>query len=201
MAHNHRDIPQPLDSLRNERAAATLELPIELGDVRGDVIDVSYLDTTVWEIGGRHLSTDHPSGRLIRFPNTNVFTSPVFNYSWPLFPYVWNEIKLEVAYESDLAFVADTMESVGLNELGQSMVDNVQRYRELLASTPVNDVEVWDRPLVLFRASRNTWIEAIVRYLVEPKEAGQMKTVLTRKLLEALKKAPDKVLFPKSNLR
>ena len=66
---------------------------IEIGDVRGDVIDVSYLDTTVWEIGGRHLSTDHPSGRVIKFPNTKVFSTPVINYSWPLFPYIWNEVK------------------------------------------------------------------------------------------------------------
>src|SRR5205814_3954172 len=66
---------------------------IEIGSARGDVMDVGYLDTTLWEIGGRYLSTDHPSGRLIKFPNTKVFSEPVFNYSWPLFPYIWNEIK------------------------------------------------------------------------------------------------------------
>jgi hypothetical protein len=38
-------------------------------------------------------------------------------------------------------------------------------------------------------------------YLVDPKEAGRMKTILTRKLLVELNKAPDKVLFPKSNMR
>jgi small-conductance mechanosensitive channel len=174
---------------------------IEIGDVRGDVIDVSYLDTTVWEIGGRHLSTDHPSGRLIKFPNTNVFTTPVFNYSWRLFPYVWNEIKFEIAYESDLEFVANTMESVAQAELGKSMEKNVKRYRDLLSGTPVNDVEVKERPVVVFRPNPNTWVEAILRYLVHPKEAGTVKTVLTRKLLSALNREPEKVLFPKSNLR
>src|SRR4030095_7047902 len=82
---------------------------IQIGEARGDVIDVSYLDTTLWEIGGRHVSTDHPAGRLIKFPNTNVFSTPVFNYSWRLFPYVWNEIKVSIAYESDLEFVAARM--------------------------------------------------------------------------------------------
>jgi small-conductance mechanosensitive channel len=37
---------------------------IQMGDARGDVIDVSYLDTTLWEFGGDYLSTDHPSGRI-----------------------------------------------------------------------------------------------------------------------------------------
>lgn len=174
---------------------------IEIGDARGDVIDVSYLDTTVWEIGGRHLSTDHPSGRLIKFPNTNVFSTPVFNYSWPLFPYVWNEIKFEVAYESDLEFIATTMQKIAAEELGETMMEKVKLYRDLLARTPVNDLEVQERPVVLFRASPNTWLEVIVRYLVHPKQAGAVKTRLTRKLLAALNTAPDRVLFPRSNLR
>jgi small-conductance mechanosensitive channel len=174
---------------------------IEIGDARGDVIDVGYLDTTLWEIGGRHLSTDHPSGRLIKFPNTNVFSTPVFNYSWPLFPYVWYEIKFHIAYESDLEFVASTMQRVAEEELGESMMDKVKVFRNLLARTPVDHLKVHERPTVLFRVSENTWLEAIVRYLVHPKEAGQVKTLLTRKLLQALNTAPDKVLFPKSNLR
>ena len=89
---------------------------------------MSYLDTTLWEIGGRHLTTDHPSGRLIKFPNTNVFSTPVYNYSWPLFPYVWNQIKLHLAYESDLEFVATTMQKVAEEELGESMMEKVKIY-------------------------------------------------------------------------
>jgi small-conductance mechanosensitive channel len=174
---------------------------IQIGEARGDVIDVSYLDTTLWEIGGRHLSTDHPSGRLIKFPNTSVFDTPVFNYSWPLFPYVWNEVRFHIAYESDLEFVATTMQKIAEQELGESMMEKVKIYRDLLARTPIDHVEVRERPAVLFRVSENTWLEAIVQYLVHPKEAGRVKTRLTRKLLAALNSAPDRVLFPKSNLR
>ena len=151
---------------------------IQIGEARGDVIDVSYLDTTLWEIGGRHLSTDHPSGRLIKFPNSKVFSTPVFNYSWPLFPYVWNEIKLSIAYESDLEFVAATMQRITEEELGQSMMKRVKLFRDLLARTPVNQLEVQEEPRVVFRVNANTWLDAIVRYLVDPKEAGPVKTRL-----------------------
>src|SRR5438128_7315017 len=75
---------------------------IKIGDATGDVIDVSYLDTTLWEFGGDFLSTDHPTGRVIKFPNSTILSTPVYNYTWPLFPYIWNEIKFSVAYESDL---------------------------------------------------------------------------------------------------
>ena len=84
---------------------------IKIGEATGDVIDVGYLDTTLWEFGGEYLSTDHPSGRVIKFPNSLVLSEPVFSYSWPLVPYIWNELTFEVTYESDLAFVAQTLNS------------------------------------------------------------------------------------------
>ncbi len=158
---------------------------IQIGDATGDVIDVGYLDTTLWEFGGKYISGDHPSGRLINY-----------NYSWPLFPYIWNEIKFQVAYNADLEFIASTMQKITEEELGKEMIARVQTFRDLLARTPVDELEVHERPRVIFRVSENTWLEAIVRYLVQPREAGRVKTRLIKKLLAALNSAPDRVMFP-----
>ena len=174
---------------------------IQIDEAKGDVIDVSYLDTTLWEFGGPYLSTQHPSGRIIKFPNSLVLSKTVYNYSWPLFPYVWNEIKFQIAYDSDLKFIMETLQQVVEEEIGEQMMDRVKVYRELLSQTPVDELEIQERPVVHFRASENTWLEAIVRYLVHPKESGRVKTRLTKKLLERLNTEPDRVLFPKSNLR
>ena len=174
---------------------------IEIGEARGDVIDVSYLDTTLWEFGGPYLSTQHPSGRIVKFPNSLVLNETVYNYSWPLFPYVWNEIKFNIAYESDLDFVAQTMKEVVEDELGEQMINLVEVYRELLRQTPVDELQIQERPVVHFRPSDNTWLEAIVRYLVHPKESGRVKTRIITRLLEKLNAEPERVLFPKSNLR
>jgi len=174
---------------------------IKIGDATGDVIDVSYIDTTLWEFGGDLLSTDHPSGRVIRFPNSRVLSNEIYNYTWPLFPYVWNEIKFSIAYESDLEFVAETMQRVTEKELGEPMMRRVRVFRELLSQTPVDQLEVRERPAVLFRINPNTWLDAIVRYLVHPKEAGRVKTRLIKKLLAELNAAPDRVMFPRSNAR
>lgn len=174
---------------------------IQIGEARGDVIDVNYLDTTLWEFGGPYLYTEHPSGRIIKFPNSLVLNETVYNYSWPLFPYIWNEIKFQLAYDSDLDFVAQTMNQVVEEELGEQMMDLVRVYRELLRQTAVDEVQIHSHPVVHFRVSDNTWLEAIVRYLVPPKEAGRVKTRLIKKLLEKLNAEPERVLFPKSNLR
>jgi small-conductance mechanosensitive channel len=169
---------------------------IKIDDATGDVIDVSYLDTTLWEFGGQYLSTDHPSGRIIKFPNEKVLDELVYNYSWPLFPYVWNEIKFNIGYQSDLEFVAKTMQEIAEAELGEEMTERVEVFRDLLAKTPVDELEVHERPRVIFRVNDNTWLDAIVRYVVPPREAGRIKTRLIKKLLAALNAAPEKVMFP-----
>ena len=174
---------------------------IRIGTASGDVIDVGYLDTTLWEFGGDYLSTEHPSGRLIKFPNSTVLNTPVYNYTWPLFPYIWNEIKFHVAYNCDLEFVAATMQEVAEQEVGEEMMKQVRVFRQLLAQTPVNHLEVQERPVVMFRVAENSWLEAIVRYLVHPKEAGRVKTRLIKNLLVRLNAEPDRVMFPKGNLR
>ena len=80
-------------------------------------------------------------------------------------------------------------------------VKRVEVYRNLLARTPVDELEVRERPRVIFRVSDNTWLEAIVRYLVPPRDAGSVKTRLIKKLLAALNAKPEKVMFPKGDAR
>lgn len=170
---------------------------IKIGGAGGDVIHVGFLDTTLWEFGGQYLSTDHPSGRIIKFPNSLVLSTPVYNYSWPLFPYLWNEIRFFVAYQSDLQFVAQTLREVARTEIGDEMREHVATYRALIAKTPVDEIEVTEEPRVFFRASDNGHIEAIVRYLVSPKRAGHVQTALIQSMLQRLNEQPDRVLFPK----
>jgi small-conductance mechanosensitive channel len=173
---------------------------IRIGDATGDVIGVSYLDTTLWEFGGPYLSTDHPSGRIIKFPNSKVLDSTVYNYSWPLFPFIWNEIRFKLAYGSDLAFVAETIQAVAEAEIGEQMMGRVRTYRQLLAETPIDQLTVQERPAVIFRPT-DSWIEAILRYVVHPKETGRVRSQLTLRLLARLNEEPERVQFPYGNWR
>jgi hypothetical protein len=93
------------------------------------------------------------------------------------------------------------MKEVAEQEVGEEMMKQVEVFREILAQTPVNHVEVQERPVVLFRVSENTWLEVIVRYLVHPKEAGRVKSQLIIELLERLNAEPDRVLFPRDSAR
>lgn len=184
-----------------------LRAPYQVGDriqidtFKGDVVEIGYIDTTLWEFGGDYLTNDVPSGRLIRFPNSLVFQSPVYNYSWRRFPYIWNEIPFHVAYESDLAHVADTIKKIATDMLGEKMEANIREFKTLVSETPVDELEIKEYPFVAFRINQNTWVEVTLTYLVEPKKAAVTRTKLIEAVIGELLKTPDKVMFPKSNAR
>jgi small-conductance mechanosensitive channel len=174
---------------------------IQLEDFTGDVVEIGYLDTTLWEFHGDYLSNDLPSGRLIRFPNSLVFNYAVYNYSWKKFPYIWNEIPFHIAYESDLLYVETTLKEVTKNIMGEGMAENVNKLKELIQQTPVDELEIKEYPFVTFRVNPNTWVEASITYLVEPKQASSVRSRIIKEAIPALLKEPDRVLFPKGNAR
>ncbi len=72
---------------------------VQVGGIRGDVIDVSILRTTLMEVG-EWVAGGLYTGRIVRVSNSSVFKEPVFNYSGD-FPFLWDEITLPVKYGSD----------------------------------------------------------------------------------------------------
>ncbi len=112
---------------------------IQLDTFKGDVIEVGYLDTTLWEFAGDYLTNDLPSGRLIRFPNSLVFQSPVYNYSWRDFQFIWNEIPFHVAYESNLDHVEKTLKEITMKELGPDMSERIAQLRSMIKESPIDD--------------------------------------------------------------
>jgi small-conductance mechanosensitive channel len=174
---------------------------IQIEDFKGDVVEINYLDTTLWEFGGDYLTNDLPSGRLIRFPNSLVLQYAIYNYSWKKFPYIWNEIPFHIAYESNLEYVESVLRRVTKEVLGREVEERIKHLKELIKKTPVDELEIKEYPYIIFRTNANTWVEVNVTYLVEPKIAFSIRTAIIKKALQELLKEPDKVMFPKSNAR
>lgn len=172
---------------------------VKIEDAKGDVIDVDFLVTTLWEINGELVSSNQPSGRVVTLPNSTVLSTQVYNYSWEEFPFVWNEIALQVAYETDLEFASRELAAVADEYLGDEMEANVERYREVLSETPV-ELEVRDRPSVNV-VQQESWVELRLRYLVHPKESQRVKNELYKRGLERFNDHPDRIGFPHGRSR
>ena len=174
---------------------------IQITDFTGDVVEISYLDTTLSEFAGDYLTNDIPSGRLIRFPNSLVFQNAVYNYSWDQFFFIWNEIPFHIAYESDFQFAEETLKNVTKEILGKEMPEHVKQLQDKIKDTPLEKLELKEYPYITFRTNANTWVEVTVSYLVSPRKASMVRSAILRKAIGELLKQPDKVLFPKGNSR
>ena len=72
---------------------------IQIGEVRGDIIDIRPFKFTLLEIGN-WVAADQSTGRVIHIPNHLIFVEKMFNYTSD-FQFIWNELPVVVTFESD----------------------------------------------------------------------------------------------------
>ena len=72
---------------------------IQIGEHKGDVIDIRLFQFTILEIGN-WVDAEQSTGRIIHLPNGTVFTSSQANYTTG-FKYIWNEISVLITFESN----------------------------------------------------------------------------------------------------
>ena len=161
---------------------------VQLGGIKGDVIDISILRTTLMEVG-EWVAGDLYSGRIVRIANSFVFKEPVFNYSAD-FPFLWDEITLPIKYGSNWRVARETLQrlvSDSLDEYAQevkgSWIRLARRYR-------IEEANV--EPVVTLAANDN-WIELRARYVVDYRRRRWMKDHLFTKILDEIDRSESQI--------
>jgi small-conductance mechanosensitive channel len=162
---------------------------ILVGEVFGDVFRIDFLSTTVWEIGSPYqsgfVSAEQPTGRLVTFPNNEILTGTVINLTGD-FPYVWDELDVVIANESDIPFAITVLEKVATEVIGDYMLKPAETYSAILKRAGITD-NVPVKPEV-FIASSDSWTDIIIRYLVAARERRKWKTQLLLKTIAEVNK-------------
>ena len=166
---------------------------ITIGGVRGDVIALDFMQTTVMEIGETPGEQgDAPSvwitarqytGRMIRVTNDKIFDSPVYNFT-RVFPYLWEEMQLPISYKDNRREAERILLEVGhkhtddvVREAKPHIEKLVKEFR--LASTP--EIE----PHVYMRLTDN-WVNFSMRFLVPIDGGRKIKDGISRDLIDRL---------------
>lgn len=87
---------------------------VQLGGIKGDVIDIGVLRTTLMECGG-WINGDQYNGRVVRVANSFIFKEPVYNYSSD-FPFLWDEITIPIKYGSNYEMAREGFQRI-LNDV------------------------------------------------------------------------------------
>jgi small-conductance mechanosensitive channel len=166
---------------------------ITIGGVRGDVIALDFMQTTVLEIGEtpgeQHdapsvwITARQYTGRMIRVTNDKIFDSPVYNFT-RVFPYLWEEMQLPISYKDDRREAERILLEVGhkhtdeiVREAKPHIEKLVKEYR--LATMP--EIE----PHVYMRLTDN-WVNLSLRFLIPIEGGRKIKDAMSRDLIDGL---------------
>lgn len=163
---------------------------VQLGGIKGDVMDIGVLRTTIMETG-QWVDGDLYNGRIVLIANSFVFKEPVFNYSGD-FPFLWDEIKLPIQFGSNYEHVKELMLRVGKDVAGDLSERSQEKWLALQRKYRLEDAQT--DPMVSMIANDN-WVEFTLRYVVDYKKRRATKTELFSRLLKEIEAPGSEVKF------
>jgi small-conductance mechanosensitive channel len=159
---------------------------IEIGSVKGDVIDVRMFQIALLEVGN-WVESEQSTGRVVHIPNSNVFRERVFNYTKG-FQCIWNEIKVTVTFESNWEKAKEIIlkhANPEIDKLGTKVQASIDRMAQQYMIhyekfTPIVYVNIADYG-----------IELNLRYLTEVRKRRMTEDRISRAILEDFAKERD----------
>jgi small-conductance mechanosensitive channel len=159
---------------------------IQIGEQRGDVIDLRLFQFSLMEIGN-WVEADQSTGRVVHIPNGRVFTETLANYSRG-FQHIWEEIPVLVTFESDWEKAKGILSEIARTQtehLSQGAQDGIKKasqrfmifYEKL---TPIVYTSVVDSGVLL-----------TLRFLCEPRRRRSSTEAVWEAILRAFADCPD----------
>lgn len=168
---------------------------IIIGGVRGEVIALDFIQTTVLEMGqppevapgtdpAMWVLARQYTGRIVTISNGMIFDEPVYNYTRD-FPFLWEEIHVGVGYADKY----DRAEQI-LLEAARTHAAQVARSGPALDHLQhVYDLASLDlEPRVYYRMTDN-WVELAMRFVVPDRNIREIKDAMYRDILRGFREA------------
>lgn len=170
---------------------------VQLGGIRGDVIDIGILRTTLMELG-EWVSSDLYTGRVVRIANSFVFKEPVFNYSGD-FPFLWDEIRVPVSHGSDHHQARKILEQVMQNASSEVVEKTSQdAWKGMIRRYLLEDASL--DPVVSLVITDN-WLEYTLRYVVDYKQRRSTRDRIFELILDEFKATQGRVCIGSTTIQ
>lgn len=175
--------------------AFTIGDRIVIGGVRGDVIALGFMQTTVMEmgqsapespaepavwVGGRQYT-----GRVVRVTNDKIFDEPLYNYTRE-FPFVWEELKIPIHYNGERAMAERILLEVARTNTHQIGVEAQPALDELEKKHFIPG-GIGTEPRVYYTLTDN-WIEMALRFIAREPGVRALKDAISRDIIDAFEK-------------
>ncbi|MGD0302181.1 MAG: mechanosensitive ion channel domain-containing protein [Bryobacteraceae bacterium] len=168
---------------------------VQIGDTRGDVLDIGLLRTTLMEIGN-WVSRDLYSGRIVRIPNSTVLKASVFNYSQG-FRFIWDEIKVLFTTASDCELAKQMLLRVAKLAIGEYVVEAQTSWKSVSENYQIAKPPL--EPTVVLVVNNGS-LEFTLDYVVDYTQRSIMKDKLFSRIVEEVKNSDGRIEWASSGV-
>lgn len=169
---------------------------IEINGIKGDVIDIDSIYTTLMEIG-EWVSSDNYSGRIVKISNAFVFKGPIKNYSID-FPFVWDEINILISYGSDVELAKELIMKEATEQLADYTKNSIEKWEEMVKHYYIDNANI--QPSIAVTLTDN-WIALNLRYITDYRLRRSTKNELFLKIQQTLLDTNGKIILASSTLQ
>src|SRR5271163_3758647 len=168
---------------------------VQIGETRGDVIDIGLLRTTLMEVGS-WVGRDLYSGRIVRIPNNAVLKGSVFNYSQG-FRFIWDQIKVVFTVASDAGLARAMLLRVANDVIGEYLVEAQNSWNAVS-----DDYRTENPPIepVVALAVNAASLEFTVNYVVDYTKRTEMQDRLFTKIVDEVANSNGRLVWNSSGV-
>lgn len=166
---------------------------IEINNIKGDVIDVDSIYTTMMEIG-QWVNSDNYTGRIVKLSNAFVFKGPIYNYSKD-FAFIWDGFDLPIRYGSVIELAKSIIIKVATETLSEYTTNSKTQWKDVVNKYYIENAIV-DPSLVL--KLTDNWIEFNLRYIVDYKKRRSTRDLLNDAIRKEFEATNGKIILASS---
>ena len=159
---------------------------IQVGDTKGDVIDVRVFKFTVLEIGN-WVHADQSTGRVVHIPNHLVFSNSLANYTSD-FEFIWNEIPVLLTFESDWRKAKEILQDIADEHL-QDFVEEAQN--QVRRATKSYLIYYKHLTPIVYTDVKDSGINLTIRHLSNPRRRRGIGQAIWEDILDKFDEHDD----------
>lgn len=169
---------------------------IEINGIKGDVIDIDSIYTTLMEMG-EWVSSDNYSGRIVKISNAFVFKGPIKNYSMD-FPFVWDELNILITYGSDVEMAKKIVLDTASELLSEYTEKSFAKWKEMVERYYIENATL--EPTIASSLTDN-WIVLNLRYITDYKLRRVTKHNLYQEIERVISASNGKITLASATLQ
>lgn len=159
---------------------------IQIGDIKGDVIDVRLFQFSLIEVSN-WVDAEQSTGRIIHVPNSKVLREATANYETG-FEYIWHEIPVLITFESDWQKAKNILFSIAKEKAEHLSSGAAEQIRRAAMKYLIHFDKLTPN---VYTTVKDSGVLLTIRYIVKPRRRRDTEQEIWEEILTVFSHESD----------